>query len=209
MTKETDSSGMAEKPYHRFIFDAGNRRFLGRFEEMYRAEDTEHFSSWNQDDLTHPTKRLALAILEPYNFRKVVDCGCGKGAFTHLLKRPGGDVLGLDVSETAVSKASVSYPSVRFRVHDFVKEPWLPEEAELAVAIELLSYLPTWRELLKSIGGKVTYFLSSLYLPPNPIGFVKSHGELLDEVSRYFELERKILIDDRTLLIMAKSSQKQ
>ena len=39
------------KPYHRFVFDTEQRRFVGEFEEMYRREDEEGFDSWHQEDV--------------------------------------------------------------------------------------------------------------------------------------------------------------
>ena len=72
--------------YHKFVFDFENRKFLGRFEEMYQAEDVEGFDSWNQEDLRFPRKRISYAILSNQNFPRILDLGCGKGFFTQLLK---------------------------------------------------------------------------------------------------------------------------
>ena len=40
----------SERPYHKYVFDAESRQFVGEFEEMYQAEDKEQYDSWFQDD---------------------------------------------------------------------------------------------------------------------------------------------------------------
>src|SRR5262245_10047721 len=104
------------RPYHRFVFDAGRREFVGQFEAMYQAAEQEGFDSWFQEDLTRLDKVLSRALLEGYAFPRVLDIGCGKGAFTHLLYRPGGTVIGTDLSATAVARARAKYPDIDFRV---------------------------------------------------------------------------------------------
>ena len=105
-------------PYHKFVFDSENRRFVGDFDKMYQQEDVQNFDSWFQDDMNHLTKRLALTILGRYNFNSVVDFGCGKGAFTNLLKKANNTVTGIDISETAVQKAKAKYPDIQFIASD-------------------------------------------------------------------------------------------
>jgi len=56
-----------EKGYHKFVFDIDNRKFVGEFDKMYKAETTEGF-----------------------NF--IVNVGCGNGALT-LCGRYRGEVL--------------------------------------------------------------------------------------------------------------------
>lgn len=73
--------------YHKFVFNKANRKFVGKFEDMYQNEDIEGFDSWYSSNLTHIPKRIHYAILGQYNFNSILDFGCGKGAFTHLLKK--------------------------------------------------------------------------------------------------------------------------
>ena len=81
--------------YHPYVFDVQKRRFVGKFEEMYQAEDREGFDSWHERDLRPLRKRLALEVLAAYNFSSILEIGCGKGAFTHLLKRNNNRVIGV------------------------------------------------------------------------------------------------------------------
>jgi len=107
---------MAE--YHKYVFDTKNRRFLGKFEEMYRKEKEGKFDSWHQDDLRHLDKQICLNIVNTYNFNKILDIGCGKGAFTQFLKKSNNVVIGYDISETAIEMAKARFTDIEFRLAD-------------------------------------------------------------------------------------------
>jgi len=109
------------QPYHKYVFDTEKRQFIGQFEEMYQAEDSEGFDSWFEQDLRHLRKKISYAILSAYNFSRILDVGCGKGTFTHLLKKHNNQVVGIDVSETAIRKARESFPDIDFRCGDIHK----------------------------------------------------------------------------------------
>lgn len=95
--------------YHKYVFDTEQRKFIGKFEDMYQAEDSEGFDAWFERDLRLPRKTISCAILAAYNFSRILDIGCGKGTFTHLLKKQNNHVVGIDSSETAIRKAKESY----------------------------------------------------------------------------------------------------
>jgi hypothetical protein len=71
--------------YHKYVFDLENRKFVGAFEKMYKNEKDEIFDSWHQTNTIQLHRKFALVILEKYNFNTIIDIGCGKGNFTHLL----------------------------------------------------------------------------------------------------------------------------
>lgn len=89
--------------------------FVGDFEAMYReCEDP-----WLQDieASRSPLKRLILRRIAELPERRVLDVGCGNGTFTDLIRSEGkAEVLGLDVSETAIAQARSRYPVCRFEV---------------------------------------------------------------------------------------------
>ena len=35
----------------KYVFDDQSKSFIGEFDQMYKAEKTENFDSWNQDDV--------------------------------------------------------------------------------------------------------------------------------------------------------------
>ena len=194
------------RPYHRFVFDADRRRFVGAFEDMYRGEDAEGYDSWDQEDMDTVSRRLSLAVLAGRDFGTVLDVGCGKGAFTSHLKRPGNHVVGIDVSDTAIAKARARYPEIEFRrlAADELSE--LPARRfDLVVAMEILSYLEDWRGALERMAEIGERLYLTLYLPPDPIGFVKSFADLRSEVARHYETETELLLDGRQLMVLARS----
>ena len=67
-------------------------------------EQIDNFDSWHQEDSRQLQRKIALSILEEYNFQSIVDVGSGKGALTHLLKKRNNQVIGLDISSTAVEQ---------------------------------------------------------------------------------------------------------
>ena len=108
--------------YHKYVFDKERRQFVGDFEKMYSAEKKDSFDSWHQTDSRNLTKKFCNCILNQYNFNKIIDIGCGKGAFTHMLKRNNNYVIGLDVSKTAIRTAKSHYPDIDFVQLDAASE---------------------------------------------------------------------------------------
>jgi len=104
--------------YHKYVFDLENRKLVGDFETMYQNESKENFDSWHQDDTRQLQRKIDLAILEDYNFAKILDIGCGKGSLTHILKKKNNYVIGLDISQTAVDVVSEKYPDIDFLCTD-------------------------------------------------------------------------------------------
>ena len=100
--------------YHKYVFDVKNRKLVGDFETMYQNESKENFDSWHQDDTRQLQRKIDMAILEDYNFEKIIDIGCGKGSLSHLLKKKNNYVLGLDISQTAVNIAQERFPDIDF-----------------------------------------------------------------------------------------------
>jgi len=104
--------------YHKYVFDLENRQFVGDFEAMYQNESKENFDSWHQDDSRQLQRKIDLAILENYNFNKILDIGSGKGSLTHILKKKNNMVVGIDISQTAVDIASERFPDIDFVCSD-------------------------------------------------------------------------------------------
>ncbi len=199
--------------YHKYVFNVEKREFVGKFEEMYQNESNEVFDSWHQEDGRQLQRRIALAILQDYIFKFIIDIGCGKGAFTHQLKKMNNKVLGIDVSPTALAVARERYPDMDFTCVDVKKcsdfENLLSEygtKADLILASEILSYIENWRELLEVISRHTECLLINLYIPENPIGFVKSEDELVSEYAKHFEIIQHVsLRSTRFVVLFGKS----
>jgi 2-polyprenyl-3-methyl-5-hydroxy-6-metoxy-1,4-benzoquinol methylase len=191
--------------YHKYVFDQENQRVVGKFEEMYQAEDVENFDSWHQDDMRLLTKQISLVLLNRYNFNNVLDVGCGKGAFTHLLKKENNQVTGIDVSKTAIKRAKAKFADISFNCVDLTKDsfkkmPFFSKQYDLIVFMEVLSYLPNWSDVIKEFSQIGDYILITLDIPENPIGYVKSKESLKSVVQRYY-----VIIDELYLFRFRKT----
>lgn len=194
-----------ESKYQKFVFDLEKRRFVGRFEAMYASEEAEGFDSWQQDDVTTLQKRVSLAILGDRPYPRVLDFGCGKGAFTRLLKKGGNRVVGVDLSKTAVAKAAARYPDIEFRALSAGRLSSLKGRFDLAVAMEVLSYIKDWRRTLAALARKASYLYVTLHVPENPIGFVKSFDELRAALRGQGTIVAEAVLDGRVLCALVKT----
>jgi SAM-dependent methyltransferase len=192
-----------KEPYHKYVFDTEHRQFIGDFEEMYQNESLEHYDSWHQDDMMHQGKQIALAILNLYSFNSVLDIGCGKGAFTNLLSRKNNTVTGIDISETAIKKAVASYRTPVF----CCANPWdfVTQKYDLIILNEILSYISNWQQLLSFLAYHCEYIFISLYLPVNPIGYVKNFFDLFDAIESDYQIIEKIIWNDDSVLVLCRS----
>jgi len=128
-----------------------------------------------------------------YNSHHILDIGCGKGAFAHFLKKGNNRVLGIDVSKTAVKIARAKFPDSEFIQVDLAKDAFKDfsfdqDRYDPTIFMEVLSYLPNWPEVIREFAAISHHALVSLYIPEDPIGFVKSRGELWQEFQSHFEL---------------------
>ena len=208
---------MAE--YHKYVFDLAKRKFVGDFDKMYQQEVVDKYDSWHQDDSRQLNRQIALSIINQYNFYNILDLGSGKGTLTHKLKRVNNHVLGIDISETAVGIARSRFPDIEFQAID-INSPSLASflddkychlsGAEAAIDLvfcaEILSYLSNWKQLLDDLSTRTKYILINLYLPENPVGFVKSSDELVEYVSKSFDIIECIeLVRSRFTVIFARN----
>lgn len=197
------------EPYHRYVYDERRRVLVGAFEEMYRNEERDGYDSWHQDDLSPRWRALALALIESLKPTSIVDIGCGKGAFTSQLLA--GRIVGLDISETALEKARARNPRVEFRCLRAEEIPAIDEHFDLAVCLELLSYVEDWRRFLDDVSRIADALVLSLYLPPAaPIGSVKSFEDLREGILSAWNVECEALVTDRAIdgsqmLVLARS----
>lgn len=190
------------QPYHKYVFDNEKSQFVGQFEEMYKAEDSEGFDSWFERDLRQLRKTISLTILDDYNFSAILDVGCGKGAFAHLLKRQNNRVVGIDASATAVRKAKESFPEIDFRCMDARDLSSLNEKFDLVIVMDIFAYIDGWPDVVETISSMTHWVYISEYIPPSPIGFVKSSEQLIAGVERYFDIKTKVIMDDEHCMLL-------
>src|SRR3989339_694505 len=146
---------MNSQPYHKYIFDSKKRKFIGKFEEMYKNKD-----------------------------------------------------VGIDISKTAIMKTKQKHPDIEFlqlTVDEVVKTK---RKWDLIVMMEILSYIKNWKDILRKTRKKTKKIYISLFLPQNPIGYVRSRNELINEVKDNYIIEHEILLNNENILILARSKRK-
>lgn len=145
------------KDYHDYVFKDG--KFIGAFEEMYQNVD----DPWHHGDATAIHYDSALLLLKRYtNLRgRVLDIGCGKGAFTVRLKEsfPAASVTGVDIAPTAIKKARQKYGhlGIDFTTFDIKEYQSLTDKVGrdfgLVVMFDLMWYvLPEFENIVKYLG---------------------------------------------------------
>ena len=201
--------------YHKYVFDLENRKFVGDFETMYQNESKENFDSWHQDDSRQLQRKIDLAILEDYNFDKVLDVGCGKGSLTHILKKKNNIVVGIDISQTAIDIASERFPDIKFvcsdvnTISNYTKIVDNMGGVNLVFTSEVFSYIEHWKDLLFEISKTTDYFMISLYIPENPIGFIKTENELVNEISKTFNIIEHITLNITNFVVVFAKRKKE
>ena len=194
--------------YHKYVFDTDARQLVGAFEEMYQAEDREGFDSWHSHDARQLRLRLADVLLSQHNFSSVLEIGCGKGTAAQFLKKQNNRVVGIDVSATAIAKAKNSFPDIDFRVMDACDVGSLNERFDLVSVQGVFAYIPTWRDVLRTIAGMTDYCLIGEYIPPNPIGMVKSAAELVEAFDEHFKVEHQLVLDNEIVIVFGRLREK-
>ena len=92
--------------------------YIDNQEEAYKNDD----DPWS--NFSGPRYRIlqmhyqvAISCLEE-NDKKILDMGCGLGRFSELLSYRNFNVTGIDTSETAIKKAKIRFPTIKFEIGD-------------------------------------------------------------------------------------------
>ncbi|MDD1665536.1 MAG: class I SAM-dependent methyltransferase [Methanomicrobiales archaeon] len=150
MEKRIDSDD-----YRDYVIKGG--MFIGAFEEMYRRVE----DPWNIGDAREIQYDLLLYLIARHRIchggGRILDIGCGRGAFTARLKGllPDAEILAVDISPTAVRKAEKSYPipGISFSVLDIQAEyTRLRREYDLVVISQMVWYiLPRLKVIMEHV----------------------------------------------------------
>jgi ubiquinone/menaquinone biosynthesis C-methylase UbiE len=110
------------------ISQTGARRTAQQDKQREIAFFDAHADADEYDVFTpHASARLVDAFVELSSLGSgahVVDLGCGSGAFTHLLRRAGYQVAGLDISGKLVEIGRRKYPDIEFLQGDIERLPF-------------------------------------------------------------------------------------
>lgn len=73
--------------------------------------------------------------------KKIIELGCGVGLLTNALHQKGLDIVGSDISQTAIDYARAKYPGLDFRVFDAEQMPWPDSSFDLVLSFDVLEHL--------------------------------------------------------------------
>lgn len=187
--------------YHKYVFDEAARKLVGDFEGMYSSEEAEGFDSWLSADLRAMRHKITSAVLSEYNFNLILEVGCGKGYAASALKKANNKVVAVDVSPTAIRKAKASFPDIDFRVLDASKIGTLKDHFDLIAFQAVFAYLPDWQSVLGTSASMTQYCLASEYIPPNPIGMVKSIEALREAFVKHYKIMHEVILDGQSITL--------
>jgi len=103
------------KRYQDYVIKDG--KLVGEFEEMYQDFDDPYENS--EGERFASEKAVCINLIESLPIQNVVDLGCGFGQLTNRIQKVCPSVTGLDLSPTAIKKASTVYPNCNFLVSEF------------------------------------------------------------------------------------------
>lgn len=108
------------------------------FEALYAADP----DPWRFASSPYEAEKYAatLAALPQDRFANALEVGCSFGVFTSQLMQRCDRLLSLDVAESALARARIACPSVRFERRR-IPQAWPPGRFDLIVFSEVLYYL--------------------------------------------------------------------
>tara|TARA_R110001592_G_scaffold57277_1_gene174144 strand:+ start:20356 stop:21027 length:672 start_codon:yes stop_codon:yes gene_type:complete len=104
--------------YHDYVIKDG--KFVGKFEEMYQNCD----DPWNRVKLAANSQtdwllnRACTVVLAEAGACRAIDLGCGTGQSIRAIEDVADRIAGVDISKTAIERASTALPSHTFAIGD-------------------------------------------------------------------------------------------
>ena len=190
-----------EQPWHKFVFDIKNRKFVGKFDAMYKSEGKERFDSWNQTKIDDE-KKFSISFIKNKNFKKIIDFGCGKGTLAKKIKNRNNFIIALDSSHEAIRLAKrnnvrkVKFLTIKKNVSikNFLK---IKEKFDLIICVEVLSYIKRWKKYIKQFSKIADNLYVALSLPFSPVGYVKNFTTLEKELLKYYKIKHKKITESK------------
>tara|TARA_R110000824_G_scaffold401682_1_gene613575 strand:- start:1221 stop:1862 length:642 start_codon:yes stop_codon:yes gene_type:complete len=97
----------------------GKLEFVGDFESLYKNEDDPWSQSGKDGEISYyyaHSRRMLVNQLKEINPDSLLEIGCGLGYTTKIIQEslPECNVVGMDISRTAIIKAVKLFPSLNF-----------------------------------------------------------------------------------------------
>jgi len=148
------------------IPDEHNKLMYDKYGEQYHLKrNKEEDSLWNEYlDIPSMTKLIKNNVAQ----RDVLDLGCGSGKFAAKVKSWGGNVIGVDQSNTMIEIARREHPEIEFYVGKAEEIPFDDKKFDLIYSCLMVHYIkelnPLFAEVARVLrnGGK---FIFSFHHP--------------------------------------------
>lgn len=134
--------------YHDFVIKDG--RFIGKFEEMYRSFG----DPWMQSSQPNKISREAgIHYIKDFGIKSVLECGCGLGYYANWIYKATGIIpKGIDISETAISRARKMFPHLNFDTGNVATDLYKYRSVDCVLFSEILWYiLPHLNDILTEL----------------------------------------------------------
>jgi len=175
--------------YQDYVISDG--KLIAEFEEMYQ----DYEDPWNQTKKgIYATDEVITAnLIRKLNVKRVIELGCGLGHFTNLISSTGVEVLGVDISKTAIEKAKKNFSKCNFKVGDILDyEIYQEFKPDLIIMAQITWYvLDKLDDFLLFLRNEVPNIYLIHLLVTYPLGVQKYGAERfssLDEIMRYFDM---------------------
>lgn len=125
------------------------------YDDLYIGDymDVDSFSTWAHDGLAEYRVKQTLEHVKDTP-RKILDYGCGQGKWTPLLRSvfPNAEIVGIDISEVAIAKASCKFPHSRFLTLKGDQAPLADSSFDLIFSFHVLEHALDIAAPIKDIG---------------------------------------------------------
>ena len=174
-----------------FVFKEidGKLEYVGDFDSLYKNVDDPWYQSCQTDEPIKYYYKFSrdrlITQLTNINPKSVLEIGSGLGYVTEIIQNSlGCDVVGMDVSKVAVSRATDNFPNLKFKHGDIKNENFIVEEKfDLIILNQLLWYV------LDSFSNVFGNCFSSLKLNGNIVitqAFLSSNQEYGSDICNGF-----------------------
>lgn len=186
------------KNYHKYIYDLENRKIIGDFEGAYKncadVWPTQH--NMKAPHFSYVRGFLKTLFEENKCPLNVLDIGCGYGDFVNdLTKLNVGNIIGYDISETAIQKGRKRFgPGVELHAGGVKDINMPPESCDVILLFGVLWFLLDDLDFtfskIKKIASPNCEIFFTLNVPENPIGseIISSYQDFTNIVGDNFNI---------------------
>jgi len=125
-----------------------------QYDDRYAGDymDADAYSTWAHEGLAGYRVRQTLAQI-PNSPLRILDYGCGQGKWSLLLQEmyPEAEIVGIDISEVAIAKASQKFPQHQFLVFDGDRASLEDSSFDLVFSFHVLEHVHDVATSIKDI----------------------------------------------------------